>query len=280
MLKAFATPDANAEEAPFLGTEPCSGRPLPQPALSDRPARRPARRDKQSAALRVELPRPAVRLGLLHLPPLRQPLVIALQALEALAGRTHRHPATGGGSDLCERATASIAGARVDPRVRSELRTCRRCWRPRRRYGGCRPRAGAGGSRRHPHSLARNPEGSPGDHGLLVPGVCDTDGHAARCEEIPAHKPKTPRLQGFRCDAGERPKGPYRVRTALQIGMFLAPGQQADSTKRASPSYVRRSPVRRSLLWRRRIATTSSTGSPRYVVAISLPISASSSQSS
>src|SRR4029453_8368968 len=33
------------------------------------------RRDKQSAALRVELPRPAVRLGLLHLPHLRQPLV-------------------------------------------------------------------------------------------------------------------------------------------------------------------------------------------------------------
>ena len=37
---------------------------------------RPARRDKQSAALRVQLSRPAVRLGLLHLPPLRQPLVI------------------------------------------------------------------------------------------------------------------------------------------------------------------------------------------------------------
>src|SRR4029453_1490386 len=52
-----------------------SGRPLPQPALSDRSARRPARRDAQSAALRVELPRPALRLGLLHLPHLRQPLV-------------------------------------------------------------------------------------------------------------------------------------------------------------------------------------------------------------
>ena len=67
MLKAFATPDPNAEEAQFLGTE--------HMIRADRPARRPARRDEQSAALPVQLALPAVRLGLLHLPPLRQPLV-------------------------------------------------------------------------------------------------------------------------------------------------------------------------------------------------------------
>ncbi len=77
MLKAFATPDPNAEEAQFLGTEHMIlGPTTSTTSPSDRPARRPARRDEQSAELPVQLALPAVRLGLLHLPPLRQPLVI------------------------------------------------------------------------------------------------------------------------------------------------------------------------------------------------------------
>ena len=66
----------NAEEAPFLGTEHMlrADHFHNQPCPTDPPGGPPGE-TQQSAALRVELPRPAVRLGLLHLPPLRQPLV-------------------------------------------------------------------------------------------------------------------------------------------------------------------------------------------------------------
>jgi hypothetical protein len=83
LLVAFATPDVNAEEAPFLGTEHMlrANHFHNQPCPTDPPGG--PRRDAQSAALRVELPRTAVRLGLLHLPPLRQPLVSGQNATGA-----------------------------------------------------------------------------------------------------------------------------------------------------------------------------------------------------
>ena len=72
-------------------------------------------------------------------------------------------------------------------------------------------------------------EGSPGDHRLLDPGVCDTDGHTVGSAEIPAYKPKTARLRGSRCDAKEALKA--------HTGFELEP--QAGSTA-----------VARTLRWR------------------------------
>ena len=65
MFIAFATTDLEATDratARYGAVD--QGRPVPRPALSDRPTE-----------LRVQLAIPAVRVGLLHLPHVRQPLV-------------------------------------------------------------------------------------------------------------------------------------------------------------------------------------------------------------
>ena len=91
---AFATDDLGATDAPLLGSERMiradlfNGQPVP-----DRPAE-----------LRVQLALPAVRLGLLHLPHVRQPLV----------GRVvHRNPAAAAAGPAC----AVPAAVRSDGRA-------------------------------------------------------------------------------------------------------------------------------------------------------------------